>query len=75
MRGWPAPSAERTANSRRRVVARASSRLATLAQTSSSTNPTAPSSASAAGFSSCELTSFQLRATSCQPSYSGNSVP
>ena len=38
-----APSAERTAISRERPVARASSRLATLAQAISSTNATAPS--------------------------------
>ena len=38
----PAPSAARTAISRARPVARASSRLATLAQAISSTKPTAP---------------------------------
>lgn len=64
----------RTANSRRLVVARESSKLATLAQTSSSTNVTAPSSANAAGFSYCALMSFQVCALSCQPSYIGNSL-
>ena len=39
----PAPSAARTASSRCRAVARASSRLATFAQAISSTNATAPS--------------------------------
>ena len=38
----PAPSAERIASSRDRAVARASSRLATLAQQMSSTKPTTP---------------------------------
>ena len=38
----PAPSAERIASSRVRTVARASSRLATLAQQISSTKPTTP---------------------------------
>ena len=38
----PAPSAERIASSRVRTVARASSRLATLAQQMRSTNPTTP---------------------------------
>ena len=42
MRRRPAPSAERTASSRVRTVARASSRLATLAQQMRSTNPTTP---------------------------------
>jgi hypothetical protein len=41
-----APMAARTANSLRRVVERASSRLATFAQAISSTNPTAPNSTS-----------------------------
>ena len=44
MRPRPAPIAERIAISRRRPVARTSSRLATLAQAISSTRPTAPSS-------------------------------
>ena len=44
-----APSAVRTAISFERVAARARSRLATLAQAMSSTNPTAPSSTSSAG--------------------------
>ena len=43
------PIAVRMAISRSRVVARASSRLATFAQPISSTNPTAPSSTSSAG--------------------------
>ena len=43
MRDRPAPSAERTASSRARTLPRASSRFATLAQHSSSTNPTTPS--------------------------------
>ena len=43
MRPRPAPMAERMAISRERPVARASSRLATLAQAISSTQPTAPS--------------------------------
>ncbi len=43
MRPRPAPTAERMANSRLRLVARASSRLATLAQEISNTSPTAPS--------------------------------
>ena len=42
MRRRPAPSADRTASSRMRTVARASSRLATLAQQMRSTNPTTP---------------------------------
>ena len=42
----PAPSAARTAISRCRAVARASSRLAALTQAISSTSPTAPSSTS-----------------------------
>ena len=42
MRRRPAPSADRTASSRVRTVARASSRLATLAQQMRSTNPTTP---------------------------------
>ena len=42
MRRRPAPSAERTASSRERAVARASSRLATLAQQIRSTKPTTP---------------------------------
>ena len=42
MRRRPAPSAERTASSRVRTVARASSRLATFAQQISSTKPTTP---------------------------------
>ena len=42
MRRLPAPSADRTASSRTRTVARASSRLATLAQQMRSTNPTTP---------------------------------
>ena len=44
-----APSAVRTATSRRRALPRASSRLATLAQATSSTRPTAVSSTSSAG--------------------------
>src|ERR1051325_2012008 len=40
----PAPSAARSANSRVREAARASSRLATLAQAINKTNPTAPNS-------------------------------
>jgi hypothetical protein len=44
MRPRPAPMAERMAISRRRPVARTSSRLATLAQAISRTRPTAPSS-------------------------------
>ncbi len=44
-----APSAVRTAISFERAAARASNRLATLAQAMSSTNPTAPSSTSSAG--------------------------
>jgi hypothetical protein len=74
IRGWLAPNAERTANSRRRVVARESSKLATLAQTSSKTKVTAPSSANAVGFSCCALMSFQVCALSCQSSYTGNSL-
>ena len=42
IRRRPAPSAARTASSRVRALARASSRLATLAQQISSTNPTTP---------------------------------
>ena len=42
MRRRPAPSADRTASSRMRTVARASSRLATLAQQMRSTKPTTP---------------------------------
>ncbi len=44
IRPRPAPIAARTANSREREAARASSRLAMFAQTISSTNPTAPKS-------------------------------
>ena len=46
---WSAPSATRTATSRRRLDSRASSRLAMLAQTISSRKPTAPISTSSAG--------------------------
>ncbi len=42
MRRRPAPSADRTASSRVRTVARASSRLATFAQQMRSTKPTTP---------------------------------
>ena len=42
IRRRPAPSADRTASSRSRAVARASSRLATFAQQISSTKPTTP---------------------------------
>ena len=44
IRPGPAPIAARTANSREREVARASSRLAMFADAISSTNPTAPNS-------------------------------
>ena len=43
MRRRPAPSAARSAISRRRVAARASSKLATLVHAINSTKPTAPS--------------------------------
>ena len=46
MRARPAPMAVRMAISRRRPVARTSSRLATLAHAINSTNPTAPRSTS-----------------------------
>ena len=48
-RARPAPSADRTATSRVRDCARASSRFATLTQAISSTKVTAPSSTSSAG--------------------------
>ena len=47
--GVPAPSADRTATSRRRPVPRASSRLATLTHAINSTRPTAASRTRSAG--------------------------
>ncbi len=49
MRRRVAPSATRSANSRRRATERAKSRLATLAEATSRTKPTAPSSMKSAG--------------------------
>ena len=53
-----APSAARMANSRLRAVARASSKLATLAQAMISTNPTAPTSSSSVGRMYPTMSSF-----------------
>ncbi len=52
-RARPAPTASRTAISCRRAVARASSRLATLAHAISSTSPTTPISTLPASTSCC----------------------
>ena len=49
MRQRPAPSATRTASSRRRPVARINSKFATFAHAISSTKPTAPSATSSVG--------------------------
>ena len=59
MRPRPAPSAVRSANSLRRVVPRASSRLATLTQAISSRNPTAPISTQSAPTDAAHQLVFQ----------------
>ena len=64
-----APSARLTASSRSRVLARASSRLATLTQAMRSTNPTAALSAISAGFTSRVTTS--PRGRTVQPQAAG----
>src|SRR5215472_10759033 len=58
-RPWLAPSAARMANSRLRPVDRASSRLATLTQAISNTNPTAANSTRRNGRMSRTMTSLR----------------
>ncbi len=64
---WLPPRAVRTAISRSRAVARASSRLATLAQPIRSTKPTAPSRIRSAGRTSPTTCSASGSTTGCQP--------
>ena len=63
----PAPSARRIAVSRRRDVARASSRFDTFAHAISSTRPTAPTSTSSAGFVSPTTASCTPASRTRQP--------
>ncbi len=70
-----APMASRTAASRRRLVARASSRFVMLAQAISNTSATAPRSANPTGRSRPVTACAQVSASSRQPSYSGNCPP
>ena len=66
IRPRPAPIAARTANSREREVARASSRPAKFAHTMSKTNPTAPNSIHNFGRMSDTSTSFRGRTGSVE---------
>ena len=65
----PAPSAERTASSAWRADARASSRLATFAQATSSTKPTAPSRTRSGVRTSPSITSLSDRALNVSVSF------
>ena len=74
IRSLPAPIAARTANSRARAVARASKRLAILAQTISRTNPTAPNSIHNFGRMSATSSSRKGRITSGSSGFTSSMV-
>jgi hypothetical protein len=68
-RPLPAPNATRTATSRSRAAARASSRLATFAQAMSSTSPTAPLKTRSAGRTSPTRSSFIATTSDCSVAF------